>query len=204
MKTRFALIAACCAFPLFAASAQTGKPDAEGFIRDWLVLGPFAIAENTGGDEIDKRQFAPEPQPAAEEGARQKVGEQELAWRKVAAKQFYLDFKELYPQQSEHVVAWAVVYLVSPEEKSGLTLRMNSNDQGKVYLNGREVVKFTDTRTLEKDAEDSAGNVTLKQGVNVLVLKVINEENNWQGSVRLMDKSGRPVTEVKTLTRKEA
>ena len=62
-------------------------------------------------------------------------------------------------------------------------------------------MKFTETRSLEKDAEDSAENVTLKKGVNVLVLKVINEENNWQGSVRFLDKAGKPVTDLKIETK---
>ena len=88
------------------------------------------------------------------------------------------------------------------ERKTGLTLKMNSNDQGKVYLNGKELVKFTDTRTLEKDAEDSATNVTLKKGLNVLVLKVINEENNWQGSVRFLGAAGKPVTDLKIETKR--
>ncbi len=188
------------AFPILllvicsAALAQAGKPDAEGFIRDWLVLAPFSIPAESGADEIDKQQFADEAQPAARAGAKQKVGDKELVWRKVAAKEFFLDFRELHPDQFENVAAWAVAYVTSSDEKTGLTLHLNSNDQGKVYLNGREIVKFTDTRTLEKDAEDKAKGVTLKKGVNVLVLKVINQENNWQGSVRFTDASGRPVT----------
>jgi hypothetical protein len=183
------------------ASAQSGKPDSEGFIRDWLVLAPFPIGDSSGADAIDKKQFADEAQPAAKEGASQKVGDKDLTWKKTATKQFYIDFKELHPDQSEHVAGWAVAYVVSSDEKSGLTLRMNSNDQGKVYLNGKEVVKFTDTRTLEKDAEDSATNVTLKKGTNILVLKVVNEENNWQGSARFTDKAGKPVTDVKIETK---
>lgn len=183
------------------ATAQNGKPDAEGFLRDWLVLAPLSIGDSSGGDELDKKQFAQEASPAAQEGAVQKVADKELSWTKVASKTFYVDFKELHPAQSEHVVAWAVAYVVATEEKSGLALKMNSNDQGKVYLNGKELVKFTDTRTLEKDAEDTATNVTLKKGVNVLVLKVVNEENNWQGSVRFLDKSGKPVTDLKIATK---
>lgn len=183
-----------------AAPAQDGKPDREGFIRDWLVLAPYAIPAESGADEIDRKQFADEAQPAARAGARQKVGEKELVWRKVAARDFFLDFRELHPDQFENVAAWAVAYVTSPDEKTGLILAMNSNDQGKVYLNGREVVKFTDTRTLEKDAEDKAKGVTLKKGVNVLVLKVINQENNWQGSVRFTDSAGRPVTALTIAT----
>ena len=192
---------ALLAFTALPALAQNGKPDAEGFIRDWLVLAPLPIGEGGGGDAIDKKQFANEASPAAKEGAAQKIGSKELAWEKTAAKDFYIDFKALHPEQSDQVLAWAVAYVVCSAEKTGLTLKMNSNDQGKVWLNGKELVKFTDTRTLEKDAEDSAANVTLKKGVNVLVLKVANEENNWQGSVRFLDAAGKPVTDFKVETK---
>jgi hypothetical protein len=185
------------ALSVLPAAAQNGKPDAEGFIRDWLVLAPYPIGDSPGADEIDKQQFASEAQPAAKEGATQQVGNRELSWAKTTTPKFYIDFRELYPDQFEHVAGWAVAYVVSTEEKTGLTLKMNSNDQGKVYLNGREVVKNTDARTLEKETEDSASNVTLKKGTNLVVLKVINEENNWQGSLRFMDKDGKPVTDLK-------
>ena len=201
MKTRPLLVAALLAAIALPAVAQNGKPDPEGFIRDWLVLAPFSIGDSSGTDEIDKKQFANEANPAAEEGKAQAINGKELTWEKVSTKAFYIDFKELQPGQSEHVVAWAVAYVVVAEEKAGLTLKMNSNDQGKVFLNGKEVVKFTETRTLEKDAEDSATGITLKKGVNVVVLKVVNEENNWQGSVRFLDKAGKPVTDVTIATK---
>ncbi len=195
----FALLAfaATAAF----ASAQNGKPDAEGFIRDWVVLAPLPFSgESTGSDEIDRKQFAEEAKPAAKDGAKQKVGSSELTWKKTTTKDFFIDFKELNPQQGERVVGWAVAYIVCAEDKTGLTLKMNSNDQGKIFLNGTELFKFTDTRTLEKDTEDTIANANLKKGVNVLVLKVANEENNWQGSARFLDKSGKPVTDVKVQT----
>ena len=165
------------------------------------MLAPLPIAESSGADALDKKQFAEEASPAAKEGAVQKLAGKELAWAKVASSTFYVDFKELHPSKSEQVIAWAVAYVVATTEKSGLTLKMNSNDQGKAYLNGKELVKFTDARTLEKDAEDTATDVTLKKGVNVLVLKVVNEENNWQGSVRFLDKAGQPVTDIKIETK---
>ena len=195
MKPRLCLLSVLLAGP-FLSAIHAARPDAEGFIRDWLVLAPFGIDSESGATEIDRKQFADEAQPAARVGARQKVGDKELAWTKVTTKSFYLDFRELHPDQYENVVAWAVAYVIAPAEKTGLTLAMNSNDQGKVYLNGKEWVKFTDTRTLEKDAEDKVTGVTLKPGVNVLVLKVANQENNWQGSVRFLDAAGRPVTDL--------
>ena len=75
---------------------------------------------------------------------------------------------------------------------------------GVLATKGKEVEYGSESKlkfTLEKDAEDSASDVTLKKGVNVLVLKVVNEENNWQGSVRFMDKAGKPVTDLKIETK---
>lgn len=201
MKLRIvSLLLAALAARLTSTAAESGKLDAEGFIREWLVLAPASIAGSNGLQEIDKQQLPNEAKPAAKEGAKQKIGSDELTWMKVVTPAFYIDFRELFPNQSEYVIAWAVAYIVSPDDKTGVTLRMNSNDQGKVYLNGMEVVKFTETRALEKDMEDSAPNLALKKGVNVIVLKVINEENNWQGSVRLVDAAGKPLSDLKVQT----
>ena len=38
--------------------------------------------------------------------------------------------------------------------------------------------------------------MTLNKGVNVIVFKVINENNNWQGCLRFTDKDSKPVTNV--------
>lgn len=201
MKLRITPLFVLVLATVVPAAAQNGKPDAEGFIRDWLVLAPFSIAGSSGAEELDKKHFATEAQPAAKEGAKQTVGSTELVWKKVATPEFYIDFRKLNPDQGEYAVGWAVAYIVSPDEKAGLTLKMNTNDQGKVYINGKEALKFLDTRTLEKDMEDSMADVTLKKGVNVLVLKVINEENNWQGSVRFLNKTGQPVSDIKIETK---
>ncbi len=200
MKIRILVPLALLVSSVLPAVAQQGKPDAEGYIRDWLVLAPVPIVEGAAAEELDKKQFAEEAKPDATDGAAQKVGGTELRWEKVAAKDFYIDFKELRPDRSEQVIAWAVAYVVVPADRTGLTLKMNSNDQGKVYLNGKELIKFVEARTLEKAQEDSAAGVTLKKGTNVVVLKVINETNNWQGSVRFVDAAGKPVTDLKIQT----
>jgi uncharacterized Zn ribbon protein len=61
-------------------------------------------------------------------------------------------------------------------------------------VNGKEALKFTETRTLEKDTDTAE--VTLNKGQNVLVLKVINEKNNWQGCARFL-KDGSGVKNIK-------
>jgi hypothetical protein len=182
-----------------ASPPPIATPDTEGFIRDWLVLAPFPLA-GMAAEEIDFAQFPSEAQPAAKAGATQTIGSRVLTWAKVTTTEFYIDFAKLNPSQSENVAAWAVAYVEAPAELTGLTLRMNSNDQGKVFLNGQTLLRFADTRTLDKTTEDSAANITLKKGINVLVLKVINEENNWQGSVRFLAADGTRVTNLKIST----
>jgi uncharacterized Zn ribbon protein len=75
-----------------------------------------------------------------------------------------------------------------------VTPALSSNDQGKAWLNGQQVFKIAETRTLERDTDRS--DVTLKKGHNVLVLKVVNEVNNWQGCARFL-KDGAPVKNLR-------
>ena len=77
-------------------------------------------------------------------------------------------------------------------------LLVGSNDQCKAWFNGKPVVKFAETRTLEKDTESA--DVTLVKGPNVLVFKVINEKNSWQGAARF-PANGAPVTKIKVSLR---
>jgi hypothetical protein len=87
---------------------------------------------------------------------------------------------------------------VSDDEQKDVTLLMGSNDLGRIYLNGKEVVKSDSERAIDKD-QDKAESLTLKKGVNVVVFKVINTTNNWQGCVRFTDKDGKPVKNLKVM-----
>jgi hypothetical protein len=180
-------------FATAIARAADAKPDDEGFIRDWLMLAPASIPESSGGEEIDKKQIADEGALKPKEGDKQKIGDKELTWKATKAKDYYLDLNEALGSANENVVGYLVAYVVCDKEMPDLTLLMGSNDQGKVYLNGKEVVKNDQGRTIDKDS-DKAEKITLNKGVNVIVFKVINELNNWQACLRFADKAGKPVT----------
>ena len=75
---------------------------------------------------------------------------------------------------------------------SGLKLQMGSNDQGKVYLNGAQLLVFDKTRALAKD-QNTANDVQLRKGENLLVFKVVNEKGAWQGCIRFTDRNNQPV-----------
>jgi hypothetical protein len=71
-------------------------------------------------------------------------------------------------------------------------LRVSSDDEAKVYLNGKRIYQWASFRSYDPD-EDVVPGVELKPGLNVLVFKVVNEVEEWQGSVRLTDAAGQPV-----------
>jgi len=180
-----------------AARAQDAtKPDAEGFIRDWLMLAPFSIPESTGSDEIDKKQVENEPALKPKAGDKVKIAGREEAWKAIKAKDYNVDLNATIGTANEDVVGYLVTYVVADKDMPDLTLLIGSNDEAKVYLNGKEVIKFDQTRTVEKDS-DKAEKLTLKKGVNTIVFKIINEKNDWGGCLRFKDKDGKPVTDLK-------
>src|SRR5207245_11315149 len=61
---------------------QDHKPDDEGFIRNWLMLAPFPLADDSGAaEQLDKQQIADEGKMRTKEGAGAKIGRQERRWR---------------------------------------------------------------------------------------------------------------------------
>jgi hypothetical protein len=179
-----------------AARAQASKPDEEGFIRDWLMLAPFSIPESSGADEIDKKQVENEAALKPKAGDKQKVAGREEAWKAIKSKEFSVDLNATIGTPNEDVVGYLVTYVVADKDMPDLTLLIGSNDEAKVYLNGKEVIKFDQTRTVEKDS-DKAEKLTLNKGTNTIVFKIINEKNDWAGCLRFKDKDGKPVTDVK-------
>jgi len=185
---------------LFLAAVPTlraAEPDAEGFIKEWLMLAPIDISDgNGGGEEIAKSQIPDEGKLAPKEGDKVTVKGKELTWKKITAKDYYFDVNEILGEMLSNVAGYFVVLVEAPDEIKDVKAQMGSNDQGKLYINDAALITFSEGRTIDKD-QDSAV-VTLKKGVNRVVFKVINDSNNWQGCLRFTDKDGKPVKGLKT------
>ncbi len=201
MKTKLILSLTLLLMIAAAVRAQeTASVDGEGFIRNWLVLAPIpAESEDSGANEIGKQQIKDEAMIKPKAGDKVMIGDKEMVWKSHQTTDYFVDFGQFVAGgQTEDVVGYAVAYLNADAEMKGLKLQMGSNDQAKVYLNGKEVLKFDDTRTLEKD-QNAADNVTLNKGLNVIVFKVANQKNNWQGALRFTDKGGAAVKNLKVM-----
>ena len=179
---------------MLLTAPETFSPDAEGFVRNWLVLAPIAIQEDSGASEIDKDFLKGEATTTPRAGDKVTVDGKALTWQAHQTSDFFIDFLQAFgKERGEDVAGYAVAYVIADDEMK-VKLFIGSNDQSKAWVNGRQIIKFAETRTLEKDTD--SGDVTLAKGQNVLVFKVINEKNNWQGCARFM-KDGAPVKNIR-------
>ena len=196
-RTTFLAIGALLVFLGQASPGEdeTGLND-EGFITTWLLLAPLPLENGQSGtDALDKEQLTKEAKLQPHAGDKVKIGSRELVWKKYRAKDFFFDFNAFLGKQTEDSVGYAVCYIHADAELKDVTLKTGSDDQAKVYLNGKEVLKQEEDRPLERD-EDST-EVTLRKGVNVLVFKVINEKEDWSGCARFLDKDGKVIKGLK-------
>jgi hypothetical protein len=97
--------------------------------------------------------------------------------------------------QNDRAAGFMVTYIECDKDMFDVTMALASNDQGRLYLNGKDIYAFTEARTLELDVDK--GKVTLNKGLNVVVFKIINEQGNWQGAMRFLDKADAPVKKLK-------
>jgi uncharacterized Zn ribbon protein len=176
------------------APVQTYSPDADGFIRNWLVLAPIAVQEDSGASEIEKDFLGGEATIKPKPDQKVNVDGKILSWQAHQTPDYFIDFRQAFgAERGEDAAGYAVAYVIA-DEAMNVKLSVGSNDQCKAWVNGKEILKFAETRTLDKDTD--SGDVALVKGQNVLVFKVINEKNNWQGSARFM-KDGAAVKNIK-------
>ena len=179
-----------------ATAADSLRPDADGYIRDWVMLAPIAIRDGeTCADALLKDQIPNEAALRPKAGDKVKVGGKELTWRDVTAATNYFDFNETLKSINDHVAGYMVTYVECDADTPDVVMAVASNDQGRIYFNGVDIYAFTEPRPLMLDQDK--GKVTLKKGTNVIVFKVTNEQNSWQGAMRLMTKSGAPLKNIR-------
>lgn len=199
MKTLFATIGSLALVGLFmskASAADVLKPDSDGYIRDWVMLAPIPLPEGRPcADLILEEQVKNEAALRPKAGDKVTIKGKELTWKHITASTNYFDFNAILDSLNDRAAGYMVTYIECDKERSDVTMTLGSNDQGRLYLNGEDIYAFQDARPLELDADK--GKVTLNKGVNVIVFKIINEQNSWQGAMRFLDEAGAPVKDLK-------
>jgi hypothetical protein len=181
-----------------------GGIDSAGYLATWLVLAPIPLeSDQEGAEAAAKEQIKDEASLNPKVGDKVEIAGKELAWKEAGIDDGILDFNKLLGEETEDSVAYAVTTIIADDERTDLIFKINSDDQVRVYLNGKQIHANDEARPLDKDEDDSVEGLTLKKGRNVLVLKVVNEGGDWQGSVRILDKEGAPLKGITATTQPE-
>jgi hypothetical protein len=198
MRNSYPALLACAVLALAGLHGRAAdlRPDADGYIRDWVMLAPIALPEGEScAEALLKEQIPNEATLRPRAGETLKVRGKDLTWQRVTARTNHFDFNDALNSIHDHVAGYAVAYVECEREIPEVVLAVASNDQGRLYFNGVDIYAFTEPRQLVLDADK--GKVTLKKGLNVFVFKVTNEQNSWQGALRLLTKAGQPLRDVR-------
>ena len=153
----------------------------------WLTLGPF---DNTGGVGFNTEYILEDTTQIDLTGQYEGVNEQ-ISWKKLSDDTFngFIDFGSNTNWRVSY--AWATV--TSPDERK-VQFRFDSDDQGKIWLNGVEIFANSQDKSVSLDRNIIP--VTLKAGKNTILVKVCNEEKTCGFYLRVTDTDGKPYEDL--------
>ncbi len=156
--------------------------------NQWLVLGPF---DNDGGIGYNTA-YVPEDAIEIDLTAEYDGVDGKISWKKPTDDTFngYIDLG----RNEDWRVAYAWVTVTSPDKRA-VQFRIGSDDQSKIWLNGKEVYAFPEYRWAKVDNDTIP--VTLKAGKNSILVKICNEELSWGFYFRITNTDGKPIPDLK-------
>ena len=149
--------------------------------NSWIVLGPFDNIDKIGFDTA----YIPEDATHIDTTVKYETIDDKVGWQKCSDDK--LDGNIRFGKDVDWRVAYAWVTITSPDERE-VQFRFDSDDQGKVWLNGVEVYAHTETHKAIMDRYIFP--VTLKTGKNSILVKVCEEKEGWGFYLRITDKNG--------------
>ena len=165
-----------------AARVKVFTPNSDGYIRAWWLMGGYpyrALADNMlpGGEA----NYIPKP-------------DDPLAWPIRSATRNVNFLRYITPVYK--TMAYAFVWIDSPQERKGL-LGMNSDDGIAAWLNGKEIWRHKISRYMPDDTRDiDLPAIQLKKGLNALLIKVDQNDGDWQFKARILNADGSIMRDV--------
>ena len=187
-----------------SATAVPLAPESDGFIRRWTILEPIAksissnalLTDDYMSEVMSETYFKDQFTVIPVDGSKVKYGKTSLVWHALDSKRFYVNLlrfaqglgKEFFEQ-----MYWAVTIIDCEEDIPNVRLAGGVNSGAVWYLNGQEVLKFTNDRDLVVD-DCASKRITLKKGRNILRGAVLNGQGMATFCLRFLDEKGEPVT----------
>ncbi len=157
-----------------------------GFIKNWMVIGPFDTeATPQTPTEVTPgfiKEYPPEKEIKFSKTYSGKNGD--VNWKKAKInKSGLLDFNEIFNPYTGAIV-YAYAEVESPNNRKAV-ITLGSDDGAKVWINGELVYNKTIWRGAVHDEEFL--DVNLKKGKNTILVKVENNTGEWGLILRLVD-----------------
>lgn len=177
------------------------KPDADGFLRRWLVLEPIAsngLTDSVVQAAVKKEPFLSQVAAVPRDEDKVTVDGTDLVWHAVDTAKYNLNlfhFATALKKNTSNVLFWAVTVVNAPREMRDVRLAIGSNAASVWWVNGQEVTSiYGDRQTVIDDGVSKR--LTLKKGPNVIRGAVVNGGGATDFCARILDTNDKPVSEV--------
>lgn len=178
-------------------------PDADGFIKRWLLLEPIikpnrsntVFTDSYLRKAFDTLYFDNQLTIMPKHGDMVKVGGQDLKWHALESTKFNVKlFRFAYGLEKPiyGVLFWAFTIVDSPVEMKNVRMAVGSNSASMWWLNGKEAVLLSGDRRMVMD-DVMSSRLTLNKGKNIIRGAVINGPGMSDFCVRFLDEKGKPI-----------
>jgi hypothetical protein len=177
-------------------------PDADGFLRRWLLLEPIRVpgqlTEGAVQTAVKQDYFPNQLTVVPRDGDTVSVGDQAITWHAVDTIAYNVNlfhFAYALNKPTSNVLFWAVTVVDAPRDMPGVRLAIGSNAASIWWLNGEEVIDLYNDRQAVID-DGVSKRVTLRKGPNVVRAAVVNAGGATDFCARFLDEKDTPVTGI--------
>ena len=156
----------------------------------WMVIGPF---DNEDGF---RKKYPPEKRIHLDKIYREKSWN--VTWQEAqdSVNDGFISLRDNF-KRYEWSAAYGLTLVYSPEEKK-VQLRVGTDDGGKLWFNDKEIWGLNQGGPAIFD--DNKIDVTLKKGINKILIKVCNGLGDWGFFFRITDEEGNGVSDIQFIS----
>lgn len=188
-------------------TSTAASPDAEGFIRRWLLLEPInkpnrsntVFTDSYLHTELGKNYFKGQLTTTPKDGQKVTVGEQELTWHAYDATRYNVKlfrFASGLEKQVYGVIFFATTIIECDRDLTDVRLAVGSNSGSIWWIDGKETLILSGDRRMVMD-DCMSSRLTLTKGRHTIWGAVINGPGMSDFCLRFVDAKGQPVTNIK-------
>jgi CubicO group peptidase (beta-lactamase class C family) len=161
------------------------------FLKNWLILGPVKITEDTikPDDKAQKEAFNIDYFSSVEISINKYpaniiIRNKEFSWKMVKNEDDAIDLNQVLGE-NDFAIAYALAE-IKMDEPAKILAGVGSDDGIKIFLNGKLVHENWVPRPVNTD--DDIISLNLKKGSNQILLKIQNMEYGWGFTMRALGK----------------